>query len=73
MFKRKKIKEKSRECHKPQLFPDTKRNKTQTKPNKRKSNKSTKITEISSLSPKRGNRKAQKTDKHKNKLTQSMT
>ena len=37
---KKKVREKSRECHnhKPQPFPDTKRKKKQTKPNKHKSN-----------------------------------
>ena len=37
----KRVREKSREClnHKPQPFPDTKRKRKQTKPNKRKSNK----------------------------------
>ena len=64
-----KIREKSRECHnhKPQPFSDTKGK--QTKPNKRKSNKHTKSTKISSLSPKRGNRNAKRTEKHKNKIT----
>ena len=42
----------------------------QTKPNKRKSNKRTKSTKISSLFPKRGNRNAKRTEKHKNKITQ---
>ena len=70
----KKVREKSWECHnhKPQPFPDTKKKtkKKQTKPNKRKSNKRTKSTKISSLFPKRGNRNAKKTEKHKNKITQ---
>ena len=50
-IKKKKVREKSRECHnhKPQPFPDTKRKRKQTKPNKRKSNKRTKSTKISSL------------------------
>ena len=48
-----KVREKSRECqnHKPQPFPDTKRKRKQTKPNKRKSNKRTKSTKISALFP----------------------
>ena len=68
----KKVREKSRECHnhKPQPFPDTKRKRKQKKSNKRKSNKRTKSTKISFLFPKRGNRYAKRTDKHKNKLTQ---
>ena len=45
----------------------------QTKPNKRKSNKPTKSTKISSLFPKRGNRNAKRTEKHKNKITQGTT
>ena len=67
----KKVRGKSRECynHKPQPFPDTKRKRKPTKPNKPKSNKCTKSTKISSLFPKRGNRNAKRTDKHKNKIT----
>ena len=63
---KKKVREKSWECHnhKPQPFPDTKRKRKQTKPNKRKSNKRTKSTKISSLFPKQGNRNAQRTEKH---------
>ena len=47
----KKVRENPRECHdhKPKPFPDTKRKRKQTKPNKRKSNKRTKSTKISSL------------------------
>ena len=58
----KKVNEKPRECHshKLQPFPDTKRKRKQTKPNKRKSNKRTKSTKISSLFPKRGNRNAKR-------------
>ena len=69
---RKKVREKSRECHnhKPQPFPDTKRKRKQTKPNKRKSNKRTKNTKISSLFPKRDNRTATRTEKNENKITQ---
>ena len=71
----KKVREKSRECHnhKPQPFPDTKRKRKQTKPNNRKSNKRTKSTKISSLFPKRGNRNAKRTEKHKNTITQVKT
>ena len=49
----KQVSEKSRECHnhKPQPFPDTKRKRKQTKPNKRKSNKHMKSTKVSSLFP----------------------
>ena len=67
----KKVKEKYSECHnhKPRPFPDTKRKRKQTKPNMSKSNKRTKSTKISSLFPKQGNRNAQKTEKHKNKIT----
>ena len=72
---KKKVREKSRECHnyKPQPFPDTKRKTKQTKPNKRKSNKRTKSTKISSLFSKGGNRNAQGTEKHKNKITSGKT
>ena len=61
----KKVREKSREYHnhKPQTFPDTKRKRQQTKPNKHKSNKRTKSTKISSLFLKRGNRNAKRTEK----------
>ena len=71
-----KVREHSTECHnhKPQSFlRDTKRKRKQTKPNKRKSNKRTKSIKISSLFPKRGNRKAKRTGKHKNKTTQRKT
>ena len=65
----KKVREKSRECHnhKSQPFPDTKRKRKQTNPNKHKSNKRTKSTKIRSLFPKRGNRNAKRTEKHKKK------
>ena len=43
------------------------------KPNERKSNKRMKSTKISSLFPKRGNRNAKRTEKHKNKITQGKT
>ena len=48
---KKKVREKSRECHnhKPQPFPDPKRKGKPTNPNKHKSNKRTKSTKISSL------------------------
>ena len=59
--------------HKPQLFPDAKRKRNPTKPNKHKSNKSTKSTKISYLFPKRSNRNAKNTEKHKNKITQGKT
>ena len=70
-FSLKKVREKSRECHyhKPQTFPDTKREWKQTKPNKYKSNKRTKSTRISSLFPKRGYHNAKRTEIHKNKKT----
>ena len=71
----KRVREKSRECHncKPQAFPDTKRKRKPTYPNKHKSNKRTRSTKISSLFPKRGNRNAIMTEKHKNKMTQGNT
>ena len=51
LFLENKVREKSRECHnyKPQPFPDTKRKRKPTNPNKHKSNKRTKNTKISSL------------------------
>ena len=72
---KKRVREKSRECHnhKPQLFPDTKRKKKPTKPNKRKSNKRTNSTETSSLFPKLDNGNAKRNEKHKNKITQGKT
>ena len=71
----KKVREKSRECHnhKPQLFPDPKRKRKPTNPNKHKPNKRTKSTKISSLFPKRGNRNTKRTEKHKNKMTHGTT
>ena len=45
----------------------------QTKSNKGESNKRTKSTKISSLFPKRGNRNAKRTEKHKNKITPGKT
>ena len=70
---REREREMPRECHnhKLQPFPDTKRKPTN--PNKHKSNKRTKSTKISSLFPKRGNRNAKRTEKHKNKMTQGQT
>ena len=69
------VREKPRECHnhKPQPFPDTKRKRKPTNPNKHKSNKRTKSTKISSLFPQRGNRNAKRTGKHKNKMTHGKT
>ena len=65
-----KVGEKSGECHnhKPHPFPDIKRKRKPTNPNKHKSIKHTKSTKISSLFPKRGNRNAKRTEKHKNKM-----
>ena len=70
----KKVREKSRECHnhKLQPFPDKRRRKP-TNPNKHKSIKHTKSTKINSLFPKRDNRNAKKTEKHKNKMAQGKT
>ena len=68
-FNKKKLREKSRKCHKPQPFPDPKRKRTPTNLNKHKPNKRTKSTKISSLFPKRGNRNTKRTEKHKNKMT----
>ena len=72
---KKKVSEKSRECHnhKPQPFPDPKRKRKPTNPNKHKLNKRTKSTKISSLFPKRGNRNTKRTKKHKNKMTHGKT
>ena len=71
----KKVREKSRECHnhKTQPFPDPKRKKKPTNPNKHKSNKCTKSTKISSLFPKQGNCNTKRTEKHKNKMTHGKT
>ena len=72
---KKKVREKSRECHnhKPQPFPDPKRKRQPTNPNKHKSNKGTKSTKISSLFPKQGNRNTKRTKKHKIKMTHGKT
>ena len=72
---KKKVKEKSRECHnhKPQPFTDPKRKRKLTNPNKHKPNKRKKSTKISSLFPKRGNRNTKRTEKHKNKMTHGKT
>ena len=72
MESKKKVREKSRECHnhKSQPFLDTKRKMKQTKPNKRKSNKLTKSTKINSLFPQPGNRNAKRTENYTNKITQ---
>ena len=74
-YEKKKVREKSRECHnhKPQPFPDPKRKRKPTNPNKHKSNKRTKSTKISSLFPKRGNRNTKRTEKRKNKMTHGKT
>ena len=74
----KKVREKCLECHnhKLQHFPDTKRERKQTKAKQaqiEKKKKNTKSTKISSLFPKRGNRNAKWTEKHKNKITQGKT
>ena len=75
VLKKKKVREKSRECHnhKPQPFPDPKRKRKPTNLNKHKPNKRTKSTKISSLFPKRGNRNTKRTEKHKNKMTHGKT
>ena len=72
---KKKVREKSRECHnhKPQPFPDPKRKRKPTNLNKYKPNKRTKSTKISSLFPKRGHRNTKRTEKHKNKMTHGKT
>ena len=72
---KKKVREKSRECHnhKPQPFPDPKRKRKPTNLNKHKPNKRTKSTKISPLFPKRGNRNTKRTEKHKNKMTHGKT
>ena len=74
-LRKKKVREKSRECHnhKPQPFPDPKRKRKPTNPNKHKSNKRAKSTKISSLFPKRDNRNTKRTEKHKNKMTHGKT
>ena len=74
-IRKKKVRDKSRECHnhKPQPFPDPKRKRKSTNLNKHKPNKRTKSTKISSLFPKRGNRNTKRTEKHKNKMTHGMT
>ena len=66
---KKKVREKSREGHnhKPQPFPDTKRQRKPTNPNKHKPIKHTKSTKISSLFPKRGNRNAKRTENRRTK------
>ena len=72
---KKKVREKSRECHnhKPQPFSDPKRKRKPTNLNKHKPNKRTKSTKISSLFPKRGNHYTKRTEKHKNKMTHGKT
>ena len=72
---KKKVREKSRECHnhKPQPFPDPTRKRKPTNLNKHKPNKRTKSIKISSLFPKRGNRNTKRTEKHQNKTTHGKT
>ena len=72
---KKRVREKSRECHnhKPQPFADPKRKRKPTNLNKHKPNKRTKSTKISSLFPKRGNCNTKRTEKHKNKMTHGKT
>ena len=71
---KKKVREKSRECHNhKQPYPDPKRKRKPTNLNKHKPNKRTKSTKISSLFPKRGNRNTKRTDKYKNKMTHGKT
>ena len=74
-YQSEKVRENSRECHnhKPQPFPDTKRKRKPTNPNKHKPNKRTKSTKISTLFPKRGNHNTKRTEKHKNKMTDGKT
>ena len=68
---KKKVREKSRECHnyKPQPFPDIKRKRKPTNPNKHNSINHMKSTKISSLFPKRGNRNAKKIEINNNTRT----
>ena len=75
LYLKKKVGEKSRECHnhKLQPFPDPTRKRKPTNLNKHKPNKRTKSTKISSLFPKRGNRNTKRTEKHKNKMTHGKT
>ena len=74
-IRKKKVREKSRECHnyQPQPFPDPKRKRKPTNLNKHKPNKRTKSTKISSLFPKRGNRNTKRTEKHTNKMIHGKT
>ena len=71
---KKKVREKSRECHnhKPQPIQDTKRKRTDNT-KQAQIDKRTKSTKISSLFPKRGNRNAKWTGKYNNKITQCKT
>ena len=74
---KKKVREKSRECHnhKPQPFPSQKPKERGNRQNRTSanSNKRTKSTKISPLFPKRGNHSAKRTEKHKNKIIQGKT
>ena len=69
-LRQKVVREKSRECHnhKSQPFPDAKRKRKQTKPNKDKSNKLTKTLRWT-LCPNLGYRNAKRTEKHNYKKT----
>ena len=70
---KKKVKENSR-CHnhKPQPIPDTKRKRKQdkTKPAQIKQTYEKHYDKLSLKFPKRGNRNAKRTEKHKNKIAQ---
>ena len=71
IYLKKKVREKSRDCHnhKPQRFPDNRQNQTSAyRTNVRKAQRL-----ISSLFPKRDNRNAKRTEKHKNRITQGKT
>ena len=73
LFKKRYEKSPGSATNKSQTFPDPKRKRKPTNPNKHKSNKRTKSTKISSLFPKRGNRNTKRTKKHKNKMTHGKT
>ena len=71
---KKKVREKSRECHnhKPQPFPDPKRKR---KPTIQTSTNRTNVrkAQISSLFSKQGNHNTKRTEKHENKMTHGTT
>ena len=71
---KKKLREKSRECHnhKPQPFPDPKRKRKPTNPNKHKPNKRTKSTKTSPP-PSEAIATLKRTEKHKNKTSHGKT